>query len=105
MRYPSPWGQRVVALGALLRKEGRRSPPGPTCRVVLDLRGVPWGRHPNEAALLLRQRPGVLDVRIDPVRHRATVLHDSRTSLPELWNWLVAQSTNADQQADGQADT
>jgi len=62
---------------------------GPTCRVVLDLRDLPWSTDPDAAGRLLCTRPGVLSARVDPVRRRAVVVHDSTLSLPELWNWLV----------------
>lgn len=62
---------------------------GPTCRVVLDLRGVPWAKDAELAARLLAGRPGVRSARVDPVSGRAVVVHDARLSLPELWNWLV----------------
>jgi len=62
---------------------------GPTCRVVLDLRGVPWTSDPDAAAALLCTRPGVLSAQVDPTHRRAVIVHDSSLSLPQLWNWLV----------------
>lgn len=76
---------------AALRRS--RSPAGPTCKVTLDLRGVPWGTDPDKASRLLKRQPGVIDVRVDTRRRRAVVLHDPSTSLPQLWNWLMEQST------------
>ena len=65
---------------------------GPVCRVTVDLRQLPAGLAPAAAERLLRDAPGVLDVRMRAGRTRALVLHDSRTSLPQLWNWLRSQS-------------
>ncbi|GAA3850438.1 hypothetical protein GCM10022380_80710 [Amycolatopsis tucumanensis] len=61
----------------------------PTCRVVLDLQGIPWAKDPRTAATMLRSQPGVIDVEVDPETARAVVVHDAETSLPRLWNWLV----------------
>lgn len=105
MRPASWWRRAAAALGARRHRRAHHRPSaGPTCRVVLDLRRVPWGGHPATAGLLLRQRPGVLDVSIDARRRRAIVVHDARTSLPQLWNWLVAQPTTADPPTGHQVD-
>lgn len=91
-----------MALGALRRyigavRPGRRPRmDGPVCRVTLDLRALPWGADPEAARALLRERPGVLDVRVDARRHRAVVWHDGRTSFPQLYNWLQAQAGPGD---------
>lgn len=61
----------------------------PTCRVVLNLGGVSWGSDAAAAVSMLQRRPGVLSATVDPRTRRAVVVHDSRTSLPDLWNWLV----------------
>jgi hypothetical protein len=66
--------------------------PGPVCRVTIDLRRLPPSADPAAATALLRRAPGVLEVRMDTRRNRAIVLHDSRTSVAELWNWLLARS-------------
>lgn len=87
------WGHRVVSALASASRRGRaRASAAPVCRVTLDLRGVPWGADPVAASALLRRQPGVLDVQVDGRRRRAVVLHDARTSLPQLWNWLQAQA-------------
>lgn len=85
-------------LGRLLdrgkRWAGRRrrtSDNGPVCRVTLDLRRLTPTDGYDSVEALLRAAPGVVDVRLQPGRHRAVVLHDSRTSLPQLWNWLLQQ--------------
>ncbi|MDP4510023.1 heavy-metal-associated domain-containing protein [Nonomuraea turcica] len=75
---------------------------GPTCRVVLDLSGVTWGGDRNEATAQLLARPGVLEVKVDPHRHRAVVIHDAHYELPDLWNWLV-QCANDGEQGRGHA--
>ena len=64
---------------------------GPVCRVTVDLRQLPAGGDPATAERLLRDAPGVLEVRLRRARNRAVVVHDSRTSLPELWNWLCSR--------------
>ncbi|MGW5723391.1 hypothetical protein ACWEVP_44995 [Amycolatopsis sp. NPDC003865] len=84
---------RLTRWRSPLRRMRTRPRTNPTCKVTLDLRGVPWGADPDKAASLLKQQPGVVDVRVDPRRRRAVVLHDATTSLPALWNWLVTQST------------
>jgi hypothetical protein len=56
---------------------------------------VPWGSDPDLAQALLREGPGVLDVRVDARRDRAVVWHDGRTSFPQLYNWLQAQASPA----------
>lgn len=65
----------------------------PTCRVVLDLRGISWATDRETALARLRSQPGVLDAEVNPDTGRAVVIHDSRTSLPQLWNWLVSWRT------------
>lgn len=61
---------------------------GPVCRVLIDLLRLPALPRPESVVLLLRRIPGVIDVQVDLSRRRAVVLHDSRTSLPVLWNAL-----------------
>ena len=70
-----------------------QAPPGPFCRLVIDLRRLPPLSDPEALAALLRTAPGVVRVRVDTRRHRAVVLHDARTSLPRLWNWLRVQAS------------
>jgi hypothetical protein len=73
----------------------RKSPTpvsGSRCRLSVDLSHVPWGADADAAEALLRRRPGVLDVIVDARRRRAVVVHDGRSSLPQLWNWLLAES-------------
>ncbi|MGI5414967.1 heavy-metal-associated domain-containing protein [Actinomadura luteofluorescens] len=62
---------------------------GPTCRLVLDLRGIPWAGDESKATAMLLQQPGVLAADVDAVARRAVVIHDARVELPLLWNWLV----------------
>ncbi|MES9541486.1 hypothetical protein [Actinomadura sp. NPDC000600] len=67
---------------------------GPTCRLVLDLRGIPWGGDKNKATAMLVQQPGVLAAHVDPDARKAVVIHDARVELPLLWNWLVECRTH-----------
>lgn len=77
-----------------LHRKRLRPRTNPTCKVRLDLRGVPWGADPERATWLLKRQPGVVEViRVDTRRRCAVVRHDATTSLPQLWNWLVTQST------------
>jgi hypothetical protein len=84
-------GTVVSVPASTVRRETRQS-GGRVCRVTVDLRRMSQVRDPEAAGELLRGAPGVLDVRVDVVGGRAVVLHDSRTSFPQLWNWLLAQS-------------
>lgn len=86
--------RRVRALLGGARIDGAGSAPssGPVCKVTIDLRRLPPSGDPAATAALLRRAPGVLDVRMDTRRRRAIVLHDSRTSVAELWNWLLTRS-------------
>lgn len=59
-----------------------------TCRVVVDLRGIPWAGDAAEAERRLLDHPGVVTVDVDAVRLRAVVHHRVDASLPELFNWL-----------------
>lgn len=93
-------GSRWHPWRAGARRTGRRRTTGPICTVTLDLRGVAWGADPVKAASLLERQPGILDVRVDARRRRAVVHHDANTSLPQLWNWLVAQSAAGDGPSD-----
>lgn len=67
---------------------GSRNGP-PTCRVIVDLRGIPWATDADEAERRILTHPGVVAVDVDTARRRAVVLHDSGRSLPELFNWLL----------------
>ena len=61
---------------------------GVTCRVVVDLRGIPWAADAAEAERRLLDHPGVVTAEVDAVRRRAVVVHRADASLPELFNWL-----------------
>ncbi|MEO3856908.1 heavy metal translocating P-type ATPase [Acrocarpospora sp. B8E8] len=67
--------------------------PGPgkdRSTVVLDVSGLLWVSQQNAVAARLGQRPGVLDVEVNPVAQTATVVFDPRvTSLPELRAWVI----------------
>ncbi len=64
-----------------------RTPP--TCRLVLDLSGVPWADDCQTAEHMLLTCPGVTRATVEPGTRRAVILHDSRLSLPQVWNWLI----------------
>jgi Cu2+-exporting ATPase len=52
---------------------------------VLDVRGLQWASEQNIVAAVLRRRPGVLEVAVNPVAQTATVVFDpARISLAEL---------------------
>src|SRR5258708_19787376 len=52
---------------------------------VLDVRGLQWASEQNIVAAVLRRRPGVLEVAVNPVAQTATVGFDpARISLAEL---------------------
>jgi P-type Cu2+ transporter len=56
---------------------------------VLDVRGLAWASQQDTVAAVLRRRPGVLDVEVNPVAQSATVVFDPRrTSLAELRRWV-----------------
>jgi len=61
---------------------------GSTCRVVVDLRGIPWAVNAAEAERRLLGHPGVVTAEVDAGRRRAVVVHRADASLPELFNWL-----------------
>lgn len=61
---------------------------GGTCRVVVDLRRIPWAEDAAEAERRLLGHPGVVTVQVDADRRRAVVVHRADESLPELFNWL-----------------
>lgn len=60
-----------------------------TCRVVVDLRGAAWARDPQEVRRRLLPLPGVVDVRPDPSRERAHVLHRAGASMAALHNAVL----------------
>lgn len=66
-----------------------RKHKGPTCRLVVDLRGIPWAGDRETATAKLLQQPGVLAADVDPGARKAVVIHDARMELSQLWNWLV----------------
>lgn len=73
-----------------MRKADRH---GPVCTVVLDLTGVPWAGDAESVRRTLAERPGVLTVEAMDDARRARVSYDqTRTTLPELWNWVVGSS-------------
>ena len=58
--------------------------------VVLDVRGLLRASQQNVVAAVLRRRPGVRDVEVNPVAQSATVVFDPRvTSLSELRRWVT----------------
>jgi len=61
---------------------------GGTCRVVVELRGIPWAEDAAEAERRLLGHPGVVTAQVDADRQRAVVVHRADASLPELFNWL-----------------
>ena len=61
---------------------------GSTCRIVVDLHGIPWAVDAAEAERRLLAHPGVVTVDVDADRLRAVVHHRPDASLPELFNWL-----------------
>ena len=80
--------------GAAVRSAGRPQRGRPVCRVTFDLRSTPWAASPERAFALRRGQPGVLDVKVNARRGVAVVWHDGRTSFPQLFNWLQAQSSS-----------
>lgn len=66
-----------------------------TCRVVVDLRGIPWATDAAETERRLLARPGVLAVKPDPSHRRAVVLHEAARSLPALFNWVLSRRLEA----------
>ena len=95
-RTTSTIGGTRAARGAVVMthrsRKGLTPRSGSRCRITLDLSQVPWGADADAAEALLRRRPGVLDVTVDTRRRTAVVVHDGRSSLPQLWNWLRAES-------------
>lgn len=75
-----PWRRRHVA-----------QVDGPVCRLDIKLQDLPQVSDAAAAVALLRGAPGVVDVQADARGRRIIVLHDSRTSVAELWNWLRLQ--------------
>jgi Cu2+-exporting ATPase len=58
--------------------------------VVLDVRGLQWASQQDVVATVLRRRPGVLDVEVNPVAQTATVVFDPAvTSLADLRRWVI----------------
>jgi Cu2+-exporting ATPase len=69
------------------RREGTRQVNGrkQTSTAILDVGGLQWASEQNVVAAVLRRRPGVLEVEVNPVAQSATVVFDpARTSLAEL---------------------
>lgn len=67
------------------------------CRLVLDLRGIPWARDRAAVERELLAQAGVLAVeRVDTRRCRAVVLHDAAHSVPALFNWVLRRRTGAE---------
>lgn len=64
---------------------------GPVCRLDIKLQQLPQVSDAAAGVALLRGAPGVVDVHADARGRRIIVLHDSRTSVAELWNWLRIQ--------------
>lgn len=65
-------------------------PPKERSTAVLDVRGMQWASEQNIVAAVLRRRPGVLAVEVNPVAQAATVVFDPRrTSLAELRRWVT----------------
>ena len=60
-----------------------------TCRITVDLRGAPWARDPDEVRRRLLPLPGVVEVRPDPARERAVVLHRAGASVAALHNAVL----------------
>lgn len=58
--------------------------------VVLDVSGLQWASEQNIVSAVLRRRPGVLEVEVNPVAQAATVVFDpERTSVAELRDWVI----------------
>jgi Cu2+-exporting ATPase len=56
---------------------------------VLDLRGLHWASQQNVATSVLRRRPGVIDVAVNPVAQTATVVFDPTvTSVAAMRQWV-----------------
>jgi P-type Cu2+ transporter len=65
------------------------SRPKERATAVLEVRGMQWASEQNVVATVLRRRPGVLDVEVNPVAQTATVWFDPRqTSLAQLRDWV-----------------
>lgn len=65
------------------------SSPDKTCRIVVDLSGIPWAEDAAEAQRRLLGHPGVVEANVDVIRRRAIVRHRADAPLPELFNWLL----------------
>src|SRR6266487_5343273 len=62
---------------------------GGLATVVLEVSGVQWATEKARAESVLGRRPGVLEVRANPVAQTATVVFDpARTSVAELAGWV-----------------
>lgn len=56
---------------------------------VLDARGVSWASSKARAEKRLSQRPGVLDVSVNPVAQTASITYDADvTSIREMTDWI-----------------
>src|SRR5215213_9229670 len=57
--------------------------------VVLEVAGVHWASEKAVAEAVLRRRPGVLHVEVNPVGQTATVTYDpAQTSVAQLSGWV-----------------
>ncbi|WP_331452718.1 heavy metal translocating P-type ATPase [Streptomyces sp. SS162] len=73
-------------------RRGPRQPPAGEGRstAVLDVRGLNWASQQSTVTAVLRRRPGVVDVEVNPVAQEATVVIDPRrTSVAELRAWVT----------------
>ena len=60
-----------------------------TATRTLDASGVQWASSKAVAEKILRQRPGVMDVSVNPVSQTATVTYDTAiTDVGELAQWI-----------------
>lgn len=60
-----------------------------TCHITVDLRGARWAGDPDEVRRRLLPLPGVVEVRPDPARERAVVLHRAGASVAALHNAVL----------------
>ena len=66
-----------------------------TCRVVVDLRGVAWAEDADEVRHRLSEVDGVLAVEPQPRWRKAVIVHDARSPLPALYNFVHACRSGA----------
>lgn len=56
---------------------------------IVDVSGLQWASQQSVIDVILRRRPGVLEVQVNPVAQTATVRFDpARTSLAQLRKWI-----------------